>query len=134
MLCWPAREASDDEVDPEDRLGGYVKVRSRIVRPVTGRHPVRGPYLFLGAVARPKPARLDPGACPGLDPGDGEAWDCLEGCLQPIAALDCPIPVESGYERAAVAPLRCMARRLRALPAPGTRRSAAPPWSGSRNR
>ena len=105
MLCWPAREASDDEVDPHDRLGGYVKVRSHIIRPVTGRHPVRGPYLFLGAVARPEDGD-----------GDGDGWDCLEACLQPIAALDCPIPVESGYERAAVAPLRAMARRLRDSP------------------
>ena len=105
MLCWPAVEAGDDEVDPHDRHGGYVKVRSDIIRPVTGRHPVRGPYLFLGAVARPEDGD-----------GDEDAWDCLEACLQPIAALDCPIPVESGYERAAVAPLRGMARRLRDSP------------------
>ena len=97
MLCWPAIEAGEREIDPRDRHGGYVKVRSRIVRPATGRHPVRGPYLFLGAVARPE---------------DGRGWECVEACVQPIAALDCPVPVDSGYERAAVAPLRAMARSL----------------------
>ena len=101
LLCWPAEEAGDDAIDPHDRHGGYVKVRSRLVRPATGSHPVRGPYLFLGAAARPE---------------DGDGWECVEACVQPIAALDCPVPVDSGYERAAVAPLRAMARSLRDSP------------------
>ena len=97
LLCCPAMEAGEREIDPHDRHGGCVKVRSRIVRPATGRHPVRGPYLFLGVVARPEQG----------------GWECVEACVQPIAALDCPVPVDSGYERAAVAPLRAMARHLR---------------------
>ena len=125
LLCWPAVEAGEREIDPRNRNGGYVKVRSRIVRPATGRYPVRGPYLFLGVVARPEAcpgldpgARPgpDPGACPGPDPGDGGGWECVEACVQPVAALDCPVPVDSGHERAAVAPLRTMARSLRGSP------------------
>ena len=116
LLCWPAVEAGEREIDPHDRHGGYVQVRSPLTRPATGRHPVRGPYLFLGVVARPGTCPgPDPGACPGPDPGDGDGggWECVEACVQPIAALDCPVPVDSGYERAAVAPLRAMARHLR---------------------
>ena len=101
FLCWPADEVSDREINPNDRKVGYVKARSRVVCPSIGRNPIPGPYLFLGAVARSR---------------DGNRWECVKACAQPIAALDCPIPVDSGYERSAVGPLRDLVRTLQESP------------------
>ena len=66
-------------------------------RPVVGRSPVKGPFLFLGIVARGE---------------DGGAWACRAACVQPILSPEVPMPVDSGYERRALAALRCAAADL----------------------
>ena len=97
LLCWPARDVTGNEVNRDRREAGYVKARAPVVRPVIGEVPVRGPYLFLGAVARS---------------GDGGRWACVAACAQPIVALGCPVPVDSGYERSALGSLRSLVRTL----------------------
>ena len=74
-----------------------MKVRTPVVRPIIGNNPVRGPYLFLGAVARSE---------------DGSRWECVKACAQPIVGNSCPIPVDSGYERSALGSLRSLVRNL----------------------
>lgn len=61
-----------------------VEVVSGVGRPVVGRNPIPPPYLFLGAVGV-------------LDEQIG--YECLDGYAQPIMASDCPVPVDSHYER-----------------------------------
>ena len=97
FLCWTADEVDDREIFWTNLGAGHLEARSRVVCPSIGRNPISGPYLFLGAVARSE---------------DGKSWECVKACAQPIAALDCPIPVDSGYERSAVGPLRDMVRTL----------------------
>ena len=72
---------------------------TRWVCPSIGGRPVIGPYLFLGAVAR----------------SEGR-WACVNACAQPIARLDCPVPVDSNYERQAVDALWRMVRTLAGNP------------------
>ena len=74
-----------------------MRVRTPVVRPIIGDNPVVGPYLFLGAVERS---------------GDGRRWECTKACAQPIVATDCPIPVDSHYERRALGSLRALVRNL----------------------
>ena len=97
LLCWPARDVSECEADGRNRELGHVKVRTPVVRPIIGDNPVVGPYLFLGAVERS---------------GDGRRWECTKACAQPIVATDCPIPVDSHYERRALGSLRALVRNL----------------------
>ena len=97
LLCWPARDVSECEADGRNRELGHVKVRTPVVRPKIGDNPVVGPYLFLGAVERS---------------GDGRRWECTKACAQPIVATDCPIPVDSHYERRALGSLRALVRNL----------------------
>ena len=97
LLCWPAYDVGGSEVNREHREAGYVRVRAPVVRPVIGEVAVRGPYLFLGAVARS---------------GDGGRWACAAACAQPIVAANCPVPVDSGYERSALGSLRSLVRTL----------------------
>lgn len=75
-----------------------VEVVSGIGRPIVGHSPVRGPYLFIGAV--------------GLPRGSG-GYACVEGWAQPIVATDCPVPVDSRYERQALGTLRATLGILR---------------------
>ena len=75
---------------------GHVEAPDTVVCPMLpGKKPVAGPYLFLGAVARSE-----------------EGWACVNACARPIAALDCPVPVDSGYERQATAALWRLVRTL----------------------
>ena len=76
ILCWPVGEVSGREVDPGGE--GHVEAPGRVVCPSIGRRPVIGPYLFLGAVDR-----------------STGRWACVDACARPIAALDCPVPVDS---------------------------------------
>ena len=101
LLCWPALDVSEYEVNGRNRELGHVKGRTPVVRPIIGDVPVRGPYLFLGAVARSE---------------DGKRWECVKACVQPIVGLDCPIPVDSGYERSALGSLRSLVRNLENSP------------------
>ena len=71
--------------------GTRLDVVSRVTRPVIRGSPVRPPYLFMGVV--------------GLEDG-AAAWACLSGHAQPIVAMNCPVPVESGAERQAFHTLR----------------------------
>ena len=93
-LCWPVTEVRGRAVDPGGP--GHVEAPDTVVCPMLpGKEPVAGPYLFLGAVARSE-----------------EGWACVNACARPIAALDCPVPVDSGYERQATAALWRLVRTL----------------------
>ena len=92
-LCWPVGEVSGRAVDPGG--AGQVEALDPVVCPSIGGRPVSGPYLFLGAVAR-----------------SGDRWTCVNACARPIAALDCPVPVDSDYERQAVGALWRLVRTL----------------------
>ena len=96
-LCWPVDEVSGHAVDPGGE--GHVEAPKPVVCPSIGGRPVIGPYLFLGAVAR-----------------SADRWACVNACAQPIAALDCPVPVDSNYERQAVDALWRMVRTLAGNP------------------
>ena len=97
LLCWPALDVSEYEVNGRSRELGHMKVHTPVVRPIIGDKPVRGPYLFLGVVERSE---------------DGRRWECTKACAQPIVATDCPIPVDSHYERRALGSLRSLVRNL----------------------
>ena len=97
LLCWPAVDVSEYEVNGRSSELGHVKVRSPVVRPIIGDNPVRKPYLFLGVVERSE---------------DGKRWECTKACAQPIVATDCAIPVDSHYERRALGSLRSLVGNL----------------------
>ncbi len=90
FLCWAVSEVDAHGVG---RVGGNdrVEVRSGVVRPVVGKHPIAPPYLFLGAV--------------GLPQGE-TGYQCLDAYAQPIVAREWPVPVDSDYERRAFWTLR----------------------------
>ena len=93
ILCWPVGKVSGREVDPGGE--GHVEAPQPVVCPSVGVRPVIGPYLFLGAVAR-----------------SADRWACVNACARPIVALDCPILVDSDYERQAVDALRGLVETL----------------------
>ena len=78
--------------------GTRLDVVSRVTRPVIRGSPVRPPYLFMGVV--------------GLEDG-ANTFACLSGHAQPIVAMNCPVPVESGAERQAFHTLRKTLKLLR---------------------
>lgn len=103
LLCWAARDLAEHEI--ERGRAGHVRVRRPIAFPrLPSLEPVRGPWLFLGAVARA---------------AAGQAWECLAACAWPIVGTDCPIPVDSHYERRALGSLRRLVRGLETDPALG---------------
>ena len=97
FLCWPADHVGDNEINKAGRSQGHVRVTLPVVSPSIHGNRVAGPYLFLGAVARF---------------GNAQRWKCVKACAQPIVDPECPIPVESGYERSALKTLRHMVRTL----------------------
>ena len=97
ILCWPVGEVSGREVDPGGE--GHVEAPGRVVCPRFGGRPVIGPYLFLGAVDR-----------------STGRWACVDACARPIVALDCPVPVDSDYERQALGALRRLVETLAGNP------------------
>ena len=97
ILCWPVSEVSGHAVDPGGK--GHVEASGPVVCPSVGRRPVIGPYLFLGAVDRSQ-----------------GRWACVDACARPIAALDCPVPVDSDYERQALGALRRLVETLAGNP------------------
>ena len=97
ILCWPVGKVSGREVDPGGE--GHVEAPQPVVCPSVGVRPVIGPYLFLGAVAR-----------------SADRWACVNACARPIVALDCPILVDSDYERQAVDALRGLVETLAGNP------------------
>ena len=74
-----------------------VEVASGVGRPVVGRSPIPRPYLFLGAVDLADERR---------------GYKCLQGYAQPIVASNCPVPVDSHYERRAFGTLKTTLRIL----------------------
>ena len=87
FLCWLAHDVSEYEINPENPSEGHVSVTTPVVlHSVYGRR-IAGPYLFLGVVARPE---------------EGGRWECRLACAQPIVGPNCPIPIDSGYERTAL--------------------------------
>ncbi len=97
ILCWVAHDVTEHEINRGNREAGYARSVSPVASPIVHDNRVSGPYLFLGAVARPD---------------DGRAWECHIACAQPIVTPECPIPVESHYERRAVDSLRHLVRDL----------------------
>ena len=98
LLCWIAHDVQDHEINRNRREAGYVRTDSEVVCPMIGRNPVSGPWLFLGAVARP---------------GDSEPRVCVMAFTQPIVSLECPVPVDSHPERRAWGELRHLVEVLR---------------------
>ena len=98
FLCWLAHDVSDHEINRDHRESGHVWAAAGVASPIVHDNRVSGPYLFLGAVARSD---------------DGLAWECRMACAQPIVSAQCPIPVESDYERRAVESLRHLVGELR---------------------
>ena len=96
FLCWVVRDVDAHGVGSQER-NDRVDVLARVGRPVVGRNPVPGPYLFLGAVGLPE---------------GRSGYECLQAYAQPIVARDCPVPVDSHYERQAFRTLRITLRVL----------------------
>ena len=78
---------------------GHVEAPHLVVCPKVRGRPVIGPYLFLGTVARSQ-----------------GRWACVDACARPVAELDCPVPVDSDYERQAVGALRWLVGTLSGNP------------------
>ena len=97
LLSWLADSVATHAINPNHPEAGRVAVHSRVARPVVGRRSVEGPFLFLGIVARGP---------------EGGGWACRAACVQPILSADVPMPVDSGYERRALAALRGAAEDL----------------------
>ena len=97
LLSWLAHDIAARGINPRHPEAGRVEVHSRVPRPVVGRSRIDGPFLFLGIVARGE---------------DGGAWDCRAAAVHPILSEEVPMPVDSGYERRALASLRCAASDL----------------------
>lgn len=96
FLCWVVWDVDAHGVGTVERRN-RVEVVSAVGQPVVGHHPIAPPYLFLGAVGLP----------------EGESgYECLEAYAQPIVARDCPVPVDSHYERRAFGTLRTTLRIL----------------------
>ena len=96
LLCWTARDLAEREI--ERGGAGHVRVKTPIACPrLPDLRPVRGPWLFLGAVGRDEKA---------------ETRECIAACAWPIVGLDCPIPVDSHYERRATGSLRRLVHGL----------------------
>ena len=96
FLCWFVWDVDAQGVGTNAR-NDRVEVVSGVGRPVVGRNPIPPPYLFLGAVGMLE-ARF--------------GYECVEGYAQPIVASDCPVPVDSHYERRAFGTLRTTLRVL----------------------
>ena len=90
FLCWVVWDVDAHGVGTEER-NNRVEVVSAVGRPVIGGNPVRPPYLFLGAVGL-RDAQI--------------GYECLAACAHPIVTSDCPVPVDSHYERRAFGTLR----------------------------
>ena len=91
LISWLAHDVAAHGINPRHPEAGRVEVHSRVPRPIIGRRRIRGPFLFLGVVARGE---------------GGGAWACRAACVQPILSPDIPMPVDSHYERRALAALR----------------------------
>ena len=96
FLCWVVWDVDSQAVGVEGRWD-RVEVVKRVRRPTVGRNAVPGPYVFVGVV--------------GLG-GPRKGVQCMEGYAQPIVAKECPVPVDSHYERRAFGTLRANLRAL----------------------
>ena len=96
FLCWVVGDIDARGVGSAYR-NERVEVASGVVRPVVGRSAILPPHLFLGAVGLADEQR---------------GYECLEGFAQPITARNCPVPVDSDYERQACGTLRETLRQL----------------------
>ena len=90
FLSWVVWDVDARSVGTPDR-NNRVEVASGVARPIVGRSAIPPPYLFLGAVGLADERR---------------GYECLGGYAQPIVASDCPVPVDSHYERRACGTLR----------------------------
>ena len=97
LISWLAHDVAARGINPRHPEAGRVEVHSRVPRPVVGRSRIDGPFLFLGIVARGE---------------GGGSWACRAACVHPIVSEEVPMPVDSGYERRALAALRCAASDL----------------------
>ena len=83
-LCWVAHDVDGHDINGRTRDAGHVRVTSPVASKFIHGEIVEGPYLFLGALEQSE---------------DGPGWQCCMAWAQPIADLELPIPVDSGYER-----------------------------------
>ena len=102
LLSWLARDVAAHRIDPNRPGAGQVEVQSRVARPAVGRDHIKGPFLFLGIVARSR---------------DGGAVACRAAAVQPVLSPEIPMPVDSDNERRALAALRGVAAGLARDPA-----------------
>ena len=98
LLCWIARDVDGDRINAANPRAGSIRAASPVVRPVIYRREVKEPFLFLGAVARSD---------------DRRRWQCRMAYALPIVSPDCPLPVDSDYERRALESLPQLVRDLR---------------------
>ena len=98
FLSWVVWRVDARGVDKPGR-NTRVEIASSVRWPAVGRSAIRRrrPYLFLGAVGLADERR---------------GYECLEGYAQPIVASDCPVPVDSHYERQAFGTLKMTLRVL----------------------
>ena len=89
FVCGSVWEVDDHGVTGS--RGSRIDVVSGMARPVMGGKAVNPPYLFMGVV--------------GLEEG-AATWACLHGHAQPIAAMNCPLPMESDAQRQAFGALQ----------------------------
>ena len=97
LLCWVAHDVEGHDVNGENRDAGHVWVTSPVTSEFAYGKMVEGPYLFLGALEQCE---------------DGSGWECCMAWAQPIADLELPIPVDSGYERQVMLSLPQLVRDL----------------------
>ena len=101
FLCWTTDQVGACHVPLPPLRNRYhhhraldthvVPVSEAVVRPIIGYNPVQGPYLFIGAVARPS--------------GKSD-YECIRAFAQPIVSMYHPVPVDSENERRAFNTLR----------------------------
>ena len=101
LLCWTARDVDETAINRSWPRLGHVEVRAGVSAPSVWQNRVRGPWLFLGLVARSE---------------DRRQWECLSASAQPIVSTLCPVPVDSHSERRALGTLRRLVRGLEADP------------------
>ena len=97
-LCWIAHDVEGHDINGENRDAGHVRVTSPVDSKFVYGNMVEGPYLFLGALEQCE---------------YGSGWECCMAWAQPIASLDLPFPVDSGYERQFMLSLAGRVRDLR---------------------
>ena len=97
FLCWLVWDVDKDGVGLK-KDNNRVDVINGVNQPIIHGNPVSKPYLFLGVV--------------GLPTNEKSGYQCIAAYAQPIVASDCPIPVDSHYERVALGKIKYQLRQI----------------------